>query len=175
MDQEATTTTEPDIIKEKSQKELDDEIKKKKEKQEGCVSCFEIMKIIFFSKQKFLDDIGVIISMVTITLIAVIVVTIKVVLLYQEVKFLKGCLGTFYKVDFQVEDSVSTFIPLEQKKASKIKYTGHGFIPCDGWDKSLEGKLIDIVITESFPVHSADPETNRMHISDPSRSLELSA
>ena len=59
---------------------------------------------------------------------------------------LKGCLETFCKVDFQVEDSVSTFIPLEQKKASKIKYTGHGFIPCDGWDKSLEGNLIEVVI-----------------------------
>ena len=35
--------------------------------------------------QKFLDDIGVVISMIAITLIAVIVVTIKVVLLYQEV------------------------------------------------------------------------------------------
>ena len=36
--------------------------------------------------QKFLDDIGVVISMIAITLIAVIVVTIKVVLLYQEVR-----------------------------------------------------------------------------------------
>ena len=33
-----------------------------------------------------MDDIGVVISMIAITLIAVIVVTIKVVLLYQEVK-----------------------------------------------------------------------------------------
>ena len=35
--------------------------------------------------QKLLDDIGVVVSMVTITLIAVIVVTFKVILFYQKV------------------------------------------------------------------------------------------
>ena len=32
----------------------------------------------------------------------------------------------------QVDESISTFIPIDQKKGSKIKYTGHGFIPCNG-------------------------------------------
>ena len=145
MDQEATTITEPNIIKEKSQKELDDEIKKKKEKQGGCVSCFELMKIIFFlteilgrhwsdhiygNHHTHCCDSG----------------HHKGCSSLPGGQVLKGCLETFCKVDFQVEDSVSTFIPLEQKKASKIKYTGHGFIPCDGWDKSLEGNLIEVVI-----------------------------
>jgi len=81
----------------KSQKEIDDEIKKRKE------------------KQKFLDDVGVIVSMISITLIAVIVVSLKILVFYQE-----------------VDESISTFIPIDQKKGSKIKYTGHGFIPCNG-------------------------------------------
>lgn len=81
----------------KTQKEIDDEIKKKKE------------------KQKFFDDVGVIVAMVSITLIAVIVVIIKVILVHSE-----------------AEESLTTFRPMEQIKGSKIKYTGNGFIPCNG-------------------------------------------
>ena len=44
MDQEPTRTVEAELIKEKSQKELDDEIKKKKEKQERNEG-FEILRI----------------------------------------------------------------------------------------------------------------------------------
>ena len=40
--------------------------------------------------QKLLDDIGVVVSMVTITLIAVIVVTFKVILFYQKVTIVKN-------------------------------------------------------------------------------------
>merc|ERR1711971_559733 len=98
MEEEGDISTE--LAAQRSQRELDDEIKKRKE------------------RQKFHDDIGVFVSMITITLIAVVVVTIKVILFYQE-----------------VDESIATFIPLEQKKGSKIKYTGHGYIPfiqCDG-------------------------------------------
>ena len=58
---------------------------------------------------------GVLISMVTITLIAVIVVIIKVILLQTE-----------------SEVKAQTFAPMAQMSDSKIKYTGNGFIPCNG-------------------------------------------
>ena len=32
----------------------------------------------------------------------------------------------------QLDPSVSTFSPLEQQVKSNIRYTGKGFIPCDG-------------------------------------------
>ena len=53
--------------------------------------------------------------MVTITLIAVIVVIIKVILLQTE-----------------SEVTAQTFAPMAQMSDSKIKYTGNGFIPCNG-------------------------------------------
>ena len=65
-DRESYTILE--VEAEKTQKEIDEEIKKKKE------------------KQKFLDDIGVMVAMVAITLIAVIVVVIKVLIVHTEVE-----------------------------------------------------------------------------------------
>ena len=56
-----------DIENEKTQKEIDEEIKRKKE------------------KQRFFDDVGVLVAMITITLIAVIVVVIKVLIVHTEV------------------------------------------------------------------------------------------
>lgn len=52
---------------EKTAKELDDEIKRKKE------------------RQIFLDDVGVLVAMVAITLLAIVVVTIKVVIFQPTV------------------------------------------------------------------------------------------
>merc|ERR1719264_1288705 len=73
---------------EKTAKELDDEIKRKKE------------------RQIFLDDVGVLVAMVT----------IKVVIFQPT-----------------YDDTITTFSPVLQVKDSKIKYTGNGFIPCKGY------------------------------------------
>merc|ERR1712141_541379 len=86
-----------EVETEKTQKELDEEIKRKKE------------------KQRFLDDVGVLTAMVTITLIAVLVVLIKVLIVHSE-----------------DDQDPPTFQPMEQMKGSKIKYTGTGYIHCDG-------------------------------------------
>ena len=117
----------------KSQKELDNEIKKKKEKQvnTSLMLCVTLILFKLISSQKLLDDIGVIVSMITITLMAVVVVTIKIILSYTEVRQLDTNNGTINSCE-QVDASVTTFSPLEQMKGSKIKYTGHGFVPCRG-------------------------------------------
>merc|ERR1711997_875137 len=86
-----------EVETEKTQKEIDEEIKRKKE------------------KQRFLDDVGVLTAMVTITLIAVLVVLIKVLIVRSE-----------------DDQDPLTFQPMEQMKGSKIKYTGTGYIHCDG-------------------------------------------
>ena len=57
-----------EVETEKTQKEIDEEIKRKKE------------------KQRFLDDVGVLTAMVTITLIAAVVVLIKVLIVHTEVR-----------------------------------------------------------------------------------------
>ena len=62
-----------EVENEKTQKEIDEEIKKKKE------------------KQRFLDDVGVMVAMVSITLIAVVVVLIKVLIVHTEVFIMIGC------------------------------------------------------------------------------------
>ena len=56
-----------EVETEKTQKEIDEEIKRKKE------------------KQRFLDDVGVLTAMVAITFIAVLVVLIKVLIVHSEV------------------------------------------------------------------------------------------
>ena len=33
----------------------------------------------------------------------------------------------------QIDPNVSTFTPLDQQVKSNIKYTGNGFIPCEGY------------------------------------------
>ena len=87
--------------------------------------------------QRFIDDVGVLVAMVVITFIALVVVIIKVILVHNEVRRLQ----TFTKLEtrdqtsacfLQVDNSVATFKPMEQMKESKIKYTGIGFIPCNG-------------------------------------------
>lgn len=83
---------------EKSQKELDEEIKRKKE------------------RQMFLDDVGVVVSMVSITLLALIVVILKVLIF-----------------DPSVDPNLPTFRPIDQHKNSVIKYTANGYIPCKGY------------------------------------------
>jgi len=66
------------------------------------------------------DDVKVVIAIIVITLIAIIVVTIKSVLNLEE-------------------ESVnnSTFMPLKQQKMSKMKITGNGFIPCQGYSSFI--------------------------------------
>ena len=56
-----------EVENEKTQKEIDEEIKRKKE------------------KQRFLDDVGVMVAMISITLIAVLVVVMKVLIVHTEV------------------------------------------------------------------------------------------
>ena len=42
-----------------------------------------------------------------------------------------------YFIFFQIDPNVSTFTPLDQQVKSNIKYTGNGFIPCEGWELQL--------------------------------------
>lgn len=56
-----------DVENDKTQKEIDEEVKRKK------------------AKQRFFDDVGVLVAMISITLIAVIVVVIKVLIVHTEV------------------------------------------------------------------------------------------
>merc|ERR1712062_143628 len=74
----------------------------------------EIMKIK--QRQIFLDDVGVTVAMIAVTLLAVSVVVLKVIIFSDK-----------------IDPNVSTFIPLDQQIKSKIKYTGNGFIPCEGF------------------------------------------
>ena len=77
-----------------------------------------------------------------------------------------------------------TFVPLPQKTNSPITYTGHGYIPCDGWvGESSTGKkqmflkpLLRFVPTPAwceFPTYVArlqrvySPRRNRKHVSFP--------
>ena len=79
------------------------------------------------------EDVKVVLTMVFITLIAVIIVIVKSVILYQEVckpKLHQPKISSEYS--FQYDPSVSTFTPLAQQKHSKMKITGNGFIPCMG-------------------------------------------
>jgi hypothetical protein len=65
-------------------KELDEDIKRKKERQVTSVlqANYPLLDII----KVFLDDIGVLVAMVTITLLAIIIVVVKVVLFEPEVR-----------------------------------------------------------------------------------------
>merc|ERR1719270_177113 len=74
----------------------------------------EIMKMK--QRQMFLDDVGVTVTMISVTLLAVIVVLLKI-FIFSE----------------QLDPNVTTFSPLEQQVKSNIKYTGNGFIPCEGY------------------------------------------
>ena len=80
----------------------------------------------------FLDDVGVTVAMITVTLLAVLVVVLKVSIFSDKV--LIYLLGQIIKtfVQFKIDPSVSTFKPLDQQVKSIIKYTGNGFIPCEG-------------------------------------------
>ena len=59
-----------------------------------------------------IDNIGVVVATVIMVVLALTIVSIKVVLFRKEV--------------------VHAFTPLEQKIDSKLGVTGNGFIPCDG-------------------------------------------
>lgn len=74
----------------------------------------EIMKMK--QRQMFLDDVGVTVAMITVTLLAVLVVVLKVSIFSDK-----------------IDPNVSTFKPLDQQVKSIIKYTGNGFIPCEGY------------------------------------------
>ena len=105
MEEEGETSAE--LVAQRSQKELDDEIKKRKERQVGIDVCKDILsRQVYF--QKFHDDIGVFVSMVTITLIAVVVVTIKVILFYQEVTYCRSIIYSVKSVlaEFQIPLSI---------------------------------------------------------------------
>ena len=102
MEEEGEISAE--LAAKRSQKELDDEIKKRKERQVQIL----IYHFIKTSIQKFHDDIGVFVSMVTITLIAVVVVTIKVILFYQEVTYCRSIIYSVKSVlaEFQIPLSI---------------------------------------------------------------------
>lgn len=61
------------------------------------------------------EDLGVLVSIVSIVLLAFVVVSIKILIKEPSLS----------------HDS-STFVPLVQMKSSNIKYTGNGYIPCNG-------------------------------------------
>jgi len=77
------------------------------------------------------DDVKVVIAIITITLIAVIVVIIKALLNLEEVSILESGLIMFLSNKESVNNS--TFVPLKQQKMSKMKITGVGYIPCQGY------------------------------------------
>eukprot|EP00090_Calanus_glacialis_P031753 TRINITY_DN52759_c0_g1_i1.p1 TRINITY_DN52759_c0_g1~~TRINITY_DN52759_c0_g1_i1.p1 ORF type:complete len:110 (-),score=39.28 TRINITY_DN52759_c0_g1_i1:57-347(-) len=85
-------------------KEQDEEIMKKKE------------------RQIFLDDVGVLVAMISVTLLAIVVVVLKL-LIFQP----------------YVDPDVATFSPLDQEINSRIKYTGNGYIPCRGYVPCSQG------------------------------------
>ena len=80
----------------------------------------------------FLDDVGVTIAMITVTLLAVVVVVLKVLLFSDKVQSPQPQGDSNPPIALQLDPSVSTFSPLEQQVKSNIRYTGKGFIPCDG-------------------------------------------
>ena len=72
--------------------------------------------------------------MIAVTLLAVSVVVLKVIIFSDKVRNLVP--GRYIHPSLfnyvQIDPNVSTFIPLDQQIKSKIKYTGNGFIPCEG-------------------------------------------
>ena len=110
---EETDSFSLDLESERIQRELDEEKKKRKE------------------RQRIFDDIGVMVAMFTITLFAVFVVVIKVIIFHTEVEERREEEKSLYSI-LQVNISAITFQPMEQMKSSKIKYTGNGYIPCSG-------------------------------------------
>ena len=96
--------------------------------------------------QVFLDDVGVLVAMVTITVIAIVVVLFKVVLFQPQVfyyltniciilvmiyivKIVEWLTSSLIFVFLQDNEVFTTFSPIQQMESSKIKYTGNGFIP----------------------------------------------
>eukprot|EP00088_Acartia_fossae_P035900 TRINITY_DN37022_c0_g1_i1.p1 TRINITY_DN37022_c0_g1~~TRINITY_DN37022_c0_g1_i1.p1 ORF type:complete len:119 (+),score=48.46 TRINITY_DN37022_c0_g1_i1:20-376(+) len=65
------------------------------------------------ARQAFLENVYVLIAMILIVALAVISVVLKAVIWPEE--------------------KIITFTPLQQQVKSTIKYTGNGFIPCDGY------------------------------------------
>ena len=103
-----------EVESESMQREQEEEKKKRKE------------------RQRMFEDIRVVATMMIITLIACLVVLIKFIIIHTEVVRLirSYFLGTS---SLQVDRlSEQTFEPIQQLKDSKIKYTGNGYIPCDG-------------------------------------------
>ncbi len=80
----------------------------------------------------FLDDVGVTIAMITVTLLAVCVVLLKVLIFSDKVSHRIKKSDMVLCDEFQIDPNVSTFTPLDQQVKSNIKYTGNGFIPCEG-------------------------------------------
>ena len=72
---------------------------------------------------------GVLVAMVAITLLAIVVVTIKVVIFQPTVT---AHLAHGFHSHSQEKDQLVAFEPLEQQQESEMKYTGFGFIPCNG-------------------------------------------
>ena len=125
--------------------------------------------------QVFLDDVGVLVAMVTITVIAIVVVLFKVVLFQPQVfyyltniciilvmiyivKIVEWLTSSLIFVFLQDNEVFTTFSPIQQMESSKIKYTGNGFIPWSGWVR--KGFLIlldpDTLITSTCAVVSKD-------------------
>lgn len=80
----------------------------------------------------FLDDVGVTIAMITVTLLAVCVVLLKVLIFSDKVSSITGSVENKTEDVFKIDPNASTFTPLDQQVKSNIKYTGNGFIPCEG-------------------------------------------
>ena len=83
--------------------------------------------------QIFLDDVGVTVAMIAVTLLAVSVVLLKVLIFSDKVRYQEWWTeNERLTVNIQIDPNVSTFVPLDQQIKSRIKYTGNGFIPCEG-------------------------------------------
>ena len=81
-----------------------------------------------------MDNIGVVVAMVTMVVLALTIVLIKVGTNAEneEVQF------SIFQISLFPRDQVVTFTPLKQQVESTIRYTGNGFIPCRGF---VSGRL----------------------------------
>ena len=76
-----------------------------------------------------MDNIGVLVAMVTMVILAFTIVLIKV----RVNELLNQNLQKYLQISMFPTDKVVTFTPLTQQVGSTIRYTGNGFIPCRGF------------------------------------------
>ena len=101
-------------------------------------------------RQAMLDNIGVVVATLIMVIMALTIVSIKV--MYASISITKifwqcNIVGKFYKfslsqkkfdfhlkvVMFRKETGNATWTPLPQRWNSTARVTGHGFIPCKGY------------------------------------------